>query len=106
MIYKNCIDACFETVKAAERCAFDCCGKAGGCSSHKKCCIACSEICTVVGRLTARGCCTKDFYQLCIKVCEDCHNHCGKMDHELTCACAAAAKKCAECCHQCLEDCR
>ena len=122
MIYKNCIDACFDAVKAAERCAFDCCHKESKecstdkhCSTHehkhccasKHCCVMCADICALVGRMTARGCCSKDLYELCAKMCDDCANHCGKVDHAHTKACALAAKKCAEACRAaCKEDCR
>ncbi|MBI2707890.1 MAG: four-helix bundle copper-binding protein [Proteobacteria bacterium] len=104
MIYKECIDACFDTVKAAERCAFER-KDSKECSSEMSCCIACAEICTLVGRLTARGCCTKDFYEFCAKVCDDCTNKCGKMEGEYAKACAAAAKRCAEACRKCQKDC-
>lgn len=117
MIYKDCIDACFDTIKAAERCAFEgkhskrcsSCSSEGcsseGCSSEISCCIACSEICAVVGRLTARGCCTKEFYEFCAKICDNCAEECGKMDDDYSKACSAAAKKCAECCRKCQKDC-
>jgi len=104
MIYKNCIDACFDCVKAAERCACDC--KESGCSSDKQCCMACAEICTLVGRLTARGCCTKEFYEFCAKICEECAHKCGKKDDEYSKVCALNAKKCADACRTCQADCK
>jgi hypothetical protein len=106
MIYANCIDACFDCVKAAERCAFE--GTKDGkkkCPADMCCSVMCAEICALVGRLTARGHCTKDLYELCAKTCDKCVNECGKVDHEYACDCAAAAKKCAEACRKCMEDC-
>ena len=103
-MYKECIDACFDAVKAAERCGYQC-ADTKECPNHKSCCAACAEICMLVGRLTARGICTKDFYELCTKICDDCANICGKMDHECAQTCAAAAKRCAEACRKCQEDC-
>ncbi len=122
MIYKNCIDACFDVVKAAERCGFECCHKESKeskecstekhcstdkhCCASKHCCTLCADVCTLVGRMTARGFCSKDLYELCAKICDDCANHCGKVDHEYTKACALAAKKCADACRVCHTDCQ
>lgn len=103
-MYKECIDACFECVKAAERCGSEC-KDSKECPSGKACCMSCAEICTLVGRLTARGCCGKDFYAVCAKICDDCTNKCGKMDNEHAKCCATAAKKCADACRKCQEDC-
>ncbi|MBS0272124.1 MAG: four-helix bundle copper-binding protein [Proteobacteria bacterium] len=105
MIYKNCIDACFECVKACERCACEGYKTSKECTSAHDLATTCADICALVGRLTAKGLCCSDLYELCANYCEDCARKCEKIDHEYAKACAAAAKKCAEACRQCQADC-
>lgn len=106
MIYKNCIDACFECVKACDRCACEGCKTSKEeCTSTHDCAVICAEVCALVGRLTAKGLCCDKLYELCAHYCDKCVAHCEKNDHEHVQACVAAAKKCAEACRQCKTDC-
>lgn len=98
MIYKNCIDACFDCVKACERCAHE--GK-----ERMDICHTCAEICTLVGRVTARGHCSSKIYKLCAEICDECVKKCEKLDDEYAKDCVKAAKKCAEACRTCAADC-
>lgn len=97
MIYKNCIDACFDCVKACERCTHE--GK-----ERMACCHTCAEMCTLVGRVTARGHCSSKLYKLCAEICDECAHKCGKLDDEKSKDCVKAAKKCADACRLCAED--
>lgn len=113
MIYKQCIDACFDAVKACDRYCFEHCkGAAHEDEKSKECCerhckaLVCAEVCNLVGRLTAKGLCHKELYELCAKVCEDCADACKGCDNEYVKDCAAICKKCADSCHTCKEDCK
>jgi len=105
MIYKNCIDACFDCVKACDRCACEGCKTSKECAPVHACTASCAEVCNLVGRQTARGLCCSDLYELCAKYCDECAKQCEKSDHEHAKSCAAAAKKCAEACRKCQTDC-
>ena len=105
IIYKNCIDACFDCVKACDRCANEGCKISKECTYGHDCASVCAEVCNLVGRLTARGHCCSDLYELCAKYCDECAKKCEKIEHEYAKACAAAAKKCAEACRVCKADC-
>jgi len=98
MIYKKCIDACFDCVKACERCAYE--GE-----KRMDTCTDCAEICTLVGRLTARGHCSSKLYKLCAEICDDCAKECAKLSDEYARDCVTAAKACAEACRKCEADC-
>lgn len=106
MIYKNCIDHCFDVVKACDRF----CGEA--CETGKECkhchchALICADVCNMVGRLTAKGVCTKEMYELCAKVCEGCKGKCDDVDHKYAKECLEACKKCAESCKECAADCK
>ncbi|GAB3496891.1 hypothetical protein GCM10027341_16350 [Spirosoma knui] len=65
-------------------------------------CRDCADICTLCGRLEARGSeFMRDFMALCAEVCEACAEECAKhADHHAHC------KACAEACRKCAEECR
>lgn len=105
MIYKNCIDACFDCVKACDRMAFEGCKAGKECTSGHACAVACADVCNLVGRETARNLCCSDLYELCAKYCDHCAKECEKIDHAFAKDCVAAAKKCAEACRKCQTEC-
>lgn len=105
MIYKNCIDACFECVKVCDRCTCEGCKTSKECITAHDWTAACAEVCALVGRLTAKGLCCGKLYELCAHYCDKCVEHCEKTNHEYAQACVIAAKKCAEACRQCKTDC-
>ncbi len=105
MIYKNCIDACFDTVKACDRCCCEGWKASKECASVHDWAASCAEVCALVGRLTAKGLCCPDLYEVCATYCDHCAQHCDKIDHAYAKACAVAARKCAEACRQCKVDC-
>ncbi len=104
MIFKNCIDACFDCVQAFDRCCGEGCKTSDECHSVREKLETCAEICNLVGRLTAKGFCFPEVYELCARYCEECAKDCEKVDHEYVKACAVAAKKCAEACRECHKD--
>jgi hypothetical protein len=104
MIYKNCIEACFDCVKACDRCACEGCKTSKECTSVHDYVTACADVCNLVGRLTAKGLCCSALYALCAEYCDDCAKHCERVNHEYAKACAIAAKKCAEVCRECHKD--
>src|ERR1700722_1023896 len=106
MIYKQCIDACFESVKASDRCSGEACKTDKECATSHCHTSSAAEVCNLVGRLTAKGVCSKELYELCAKICEECAEKCQGTESKLTKDCAAACKKCAEACRACYEDCK
>ncbi|MBX9786582.1 MAG: four-helix bundle copper-binding protein [Alphaproteobacteria bacterium] len=106
MIYKNCIDACFDCVKACDRCSCEGCDISKDCGPLRDCCVLSAEVCNLVGRLTARGICCAELYDICAKICDDCAKECSKVNNEYAKACAEACKKCAETCRACSTDCK
>lgn len=122
MIYKQCIDACFDSIKACDRYAAECYKESKeskecavdsteACDTSKKCtpghchAIIAAEVCALVGRLTAKGICHKELYELCAKICDECAAKCERTDNQHANACAVACKKCAESCRSCQADC-
>jgi hypothetical protein len=104
MIYKQCIDACFDCVKACDRLSVEGCEKTKECLPGHCHSIRCAEVCNLVGRLTAKGICPKDMYELCAKVSDECAKKCEGIDNEYGKACLESCKKCAEACRTCHED--
>ena len=105
MIYNNCIDACFNSVKALDHFAFEGFKPSKERVPGHEWAVACAEVCNLVGRQTARGLCCSDLYELCARQCDECVEKCDKINHEHAKRCAEAAKKCAEACRQCQADC-
>ena len=101
-------DTCFECAEACERCITACVEMGDQDSRHHsltaciKLCRDCADICTLCGRLEARGSqFMKQYMQLCADVCEACSTECGKhADHHAHC------KACAEACRRCAAECR
>jgi len=60
----------------------------------------------MVGRLTAKGVCHKELYELCAKICDECATKCEGAENNFVKDCAAACKKCAASCRVCQEDCK
>lgn len=106
MIYKQCIDACFDCVKACDRSSCEGCKTAKECLPSHCHTIICAEICNMVGRLTAKGVCHKELYELCAKICDECATKCEGAENNFVKDCAAACKKCAASCRVCQEDCK
>lgn len=109
MMQHNHTDTCFECAEACERCATACLELANADSKGLdmtaciKLCRDCADICTLCGRLEARG--SKfmgQFMQLCADACDACAVECEKhADHMVHCkACAEACRKCAQECRQ------
>jgi hypothetical protein len=105
MIYKECIDKCFDCVKACDRCSEEGGKTSKECRESHDMLTVCAEVCALVGRLTAKGICCGDIYDLCAKICDECAQKCNKIDHAYAKDCADAAKKCAEACRKCSMDC-
>jgi hypothetical protein len=105
MIYKNCIDACFDCVKACDRCSDEGSKISKECTYSHDMTSVCAEVCNLVGRLTSRGLCCSELYELCAKYCDECARTCEKINHEYAKSCAISAKKCAEACRACKTDC-
>lgn len=105
MIYKQCIDACFDATKACDRYGAEGLHDKGCPPGHCHAIIA-GEVCTLVGRLTAKGVCHKELFELCAKICEECAEKCKNSDNEHAKDCTVACKKCAETCRVCQEDCK
>lgn len=106
MIYKQCIDRCFDSVKACDRLSGEACKTASECKSGHCHAMVCAEVCNLVGRLTAKGACHKELYDLCAKICEKCDEKCETIDHQFAKDCKEACKKTAEACRVCAEDCK
>ena len=106
MIYKQCIDACFEAVKANERCAYEALSESKKQCSDREACIICSDICDVTARLCSRGEAHHDMFEFCTKTCDETAERCDAVGHEYAQASAQAARKAAEACRQCATDCR
>jgi len=105
MIYKNCIDASLDCVKACDRFAHEGSKESKECASGQDCAVACADVCNLVGRETAKGLCHSELYEVCATYCEDTAKKCEKIDHKYAKDCAASAKKCAEACRECKTDC-
>ncbi len=105
MIYKECIDKCFDAVKACDRCSEEDCKISAECAKSHHMTVICSEICLVVGRLTAKGICYKELYEMCAKICDECSAKCCKLEHPHAKCCSEALKACAEACRKCSADC-
>ncbi len=101
-------DTCFECAEACERCVTANLDMGDQDSKHHdmtaciKLCRDCADICTLCGRLEARGSqFMKQYMQLCADVCEACATECEKhADHHAHC------KVCAEACRRCAAECR
>jgi len=111
MIYKQCIDSCFDCVKACDRFSVEGCEKSKECEPGHCHAIICADVCNLVGRLTSKGVCDKELYELCAKVCDEfakkCESaKCEGVNAEYIKASVEAAKKCAETCRVCQEDCK
>ncbi|MBA3814794.1 MAG: hypothetical protein H0X26_10015 [Alphaproteobacteria bacterium] len=106
MIYKKCIDACMDATKACDRLSVEGCKKSTECCPGHCHAIVAAEVSNLIGRLTAKGMCCKDLFELCAQVCEGCAEKCKGMDHEHAQECVDACKKCAETCRACHEDCK
>ena len=106
MIYKQCIDACMDTTKACDRLSGEGCEKSKECHPAHCHSILAAEVCTLVGRLTAKGICHKELFDICAKICDECGEKCKSIDHEYAKDCADACKNCAEKCRTCSEDCK
>ncbi len=106
MIYKECIDACFDAVKAAERCAYEVLSDSKDQNQDREACIICSDICDVTGRLCSRGEAHEDLFDFCAKTCEEAAGCCDEIDHEFARQAAHAARQAAEKCRTCATDCR
>lgn len=106
MIYKQCIDNCFDAVKACDRLSVEGCETAKDCKPAHCHAVICAEVCALVGRLTAKGICHKELYELCAKICDECNTKCESIDNKYTKDCKDACKKCAESCRACSEDCK
>jgi len=105
MIYKECIDKCFDAVKACDRCSEEGCQISAECAKSHNMTVICSEICLLVGRLTAKGICYKELYEMCTKICDECAAKCCKLEHPHAKCCSEVLKACAEACRKCSADC-
>ena len=101
-------DTCFDCAEACEYCATACLemhdtdSKGHDMTACIKLCRDCADICTLCGRLTARGSqFMKSFMVVCAEVCEACAAECEKHAGHI-----AHCKTCAEACRKCAEECR
>jgi hypothetical protein len=106
MIYKECIDRCFETVKACDRLSVKECEADKDCKPAHCHAVICAEVCALVARLTAKGICHKELYDLCANICDECHAKCNGIDNKCAKDCEEACKKSAESCRACAADCK
>lgn len=105
MMYKECIDNCFDLVKACQRCAFASCDSEEiSCEAFNQCVVT-SEIADATARLCASGLADKDLFEYCAKVAEKCAKNCSTSNHEHAKACAEAAQKVVKKCNECSKDC-
>ncbi|HUX80595.1 MAG TPA: hypothetical protein VMW10_12750 [Alphaproteobacteria bacterium] len=105
MIYKDCIDASLDCVKACDRFAFEGFNPSEAHVHGHEWAVSCSEVCNVVGRQTARGLCSSDLYEVCANYCDETAKKCDKINHEHAKICASSARKCADACRECKKDC-
>lgn len=101
-------DTCFDCAETCERCVTALLemgeedSKGHDLTACIKLCRDCADICTLCGRLAARGSqFMKSYMTVCAEACEACAAECDKhADHVAHC------KACAEACRKCAEECR
>ncbi len=104
-MYKECIDASFDCVKAAERCAYDLCSKSDEHAKYLRTCVLCADVCDLIAKLCAGGMATKEAFEFCAKTCEDSAKKCESIDHEYAKKFVEEARKCADKCGACSASC-
>ena len=105
MIYKNCIDASLDCVKACDRFAYEGCKTSAECMPGQDAAVACADVCNLVGRETAKGLGCAELFEVCANYCDETAKKCEKIDHKYAKDCATSAKKCDETCRECKKDC-
>lgn len=102
------VETCFACAKACEECVTACIDMRDTDSKghDMTACIRlsrdCADLCTLCGRLTARGSqFMQSFMQVCADACDACAAECEKhADHMAHC------KACADACRKCADECR
>ena len=111
MMYKECIDACFDMAKEGQRCCYNkCCCESKEPKEKHHCMLCssmvCSEVCIMTARLCAAGMADKDMFEYCAKVAEKCAKHCGESESEHAKDCKMACMKVVEKCKACSKECK
>ncbi|GAB6931406.1 four-helix bundle copper-binding protein [Paenibacillus sp. JCM 10914] len=104
--YKQTIEAALECMNACNVCYVSCL-KEYELAMLRDCITLdreCADICSLAAQAMSRKSpYTKEIVELCIKVCLDCAEECGKHEHDHCKQCAEACRKCAEACRELLE---